>query len=171
MASSADRVCLGVIGAPHGVRGAFRVKTFTDVPEDLVVYGALSDEAGSRTFELRLVGEAKGQVVVKAAGVADRDAAQALRGTRLYVDRAALPPPDDDEFYYADLIGMTVVDRVGATVGTVKAVQDYGAGDLIEIALEDGGEALVPFTRATVPTVDVAGRRIVIDPPDGLFDD
>lgn len=171
MAPPADRVCLGVIGAPHGVRGAFRVKTFTDAPEDLVGYGPLADEAGSRTFALRIVGESKGQVVVKADGVADRDAAQALRGTRLYVERSVLPPPDDDEFYYADLIGLAVVDRAGGKVGTVKAVQDFGAGDLIEVALDDGGEALVPFTRAAVPEVDIDGGRIVIDPPDGLLDD
>ena len=169
MAVSADRVCLGVVGAPHGVRGAFRVKTFTDAAEDLVGYGPLSDETGDRVFELRIVGESKGQVVVKAAGVADRDAAQVLRGTRLYVSRSVLPPPDDDEFYYADLIGMTVVDRTGTTVGTVKAVQDFGAGDLIEVALAGGGEALVPFTRTIVPEVDIEGRRIVIDPPDGLL--
>jgi 16S rRNA processing protein RimM len=171
------RVCLGVVGAPHGVRGAVRIKSFTDEPEAIARYGALEDEAGERKFTLRVVGAAKGDgmLIATLSGVADRDRAEALRGLRLYLPRAALPPTDEDEFYYADLIGLGAALQDGTPVGTVIAVHDFGAGDMLEIAREGsaghrGQPVLVPFTRAAVPVVDVAGRRVVIDPPEGLLD-
>jgi 16S rRNA processing protein RimM len=170
--AAANRVCLAVIGAPHGVQGAVRIKSFTDEPEAVARYGALEDEAGERQFKLQVIGAAKGDgmVIAKLAGVTDRDRAVALRGLRLYLPRAALPPPGDDEFYYADLVGLAAVLEDGASLGTVVAVHDFGAGDLLEIGREQGQPVLVPFTRAAVPVVDLAAAKVVIAPPEGLFD-
>jgi 16S rRNA processing protein RimM len=165
------RVCMGVVGAPHGVRGAVRIKSFTDAPEAIADYGALEDERGARKFTLRVVGSAKGDgmVIAQLSGVTDRDQAEALRGLRLYAPRAVLPATEEDEFYHADLVGLAARLDDGTELGTVIAVHDFGAGDVIEIAPSAGQPVLVPFTRAAVPIVDIAGGRVVIDPPDGLF--
>lgn len=165
-------VCLGVVGAPHGVRGAVRIKTFTDEPAAIAGYGALEDESGERQFTLRVVGTAKGDgvVIAELAGIADRDRAEVLRGLRLYLPRASLPPTAEDEFYHADLVGLAAVLEDGSAVGKIVAVHDFGAGDVLEIARERGQPIVVPFTRAAVPVVDLAARRVVLDPPAGLID-
>lgn len=168
--SATSQVCVGQFAGAHGVRGYVRVKPFTEVPEDATRYGAVATEDGTRTFTLELVGHAKGVLVVRIAGVADRDAAQALSGTRLYVDRARLPEPDAEEFYHADLIGMAVETPDGAPLGTIRAVDDFGAGDVIELALNDGRSVMVPFTLAVVPTVDVKARRCVVALPEGALE-
>jgi 16S rRNA processing protein RimM len=124
-------------------------------------YGPLTDEAGTRRFALRVAGRLKGVVIAEIEGVEDRDAAEALRGLRLHVERAQLPPPEDGVFYHADLIGLDAVRADGTTLGTVTAVHDYGAGQSLEI----GDGMLVPFTREAVPVVDLAGRRLVVEPP------
>jgi 16S rRNA processing protein RimM len=164
------RVCVGVIVGAQGVRGAVRVKPFTASPEAVAGYGPVEDEAGGRRFELTLVGQAKGVVVAKLDGVADRDAAAALKGVRLYVPRAALPPAEEEEWYHADLLGLAAVLRDGTALGRVKAVHAFGAGDSLEIERPDTAPVMVPFTRAAVPVVDLAGGRVVIDPPEGLFE-
>lgn len=165
----AERVCVGIITGPQGVRGAVRVKSFTAAPEAVAAYGPVEDEAGTRRFELRVVGKAKGVVVATLPGVADRDAAAALKGLRLYVARDALPPPEEDEFYHADLLGLAAELADGTVLGRVRAVHDFGAGDSLEIAPEAGTPLLVPFTRAAVPVIDLAGGRIVVEPPEGLL--
>lgn len=166
------RVCLGVVGAPHGVRGEVRIKSFTDMPAAIAHYGALEDERGERRFTLSVVGSAKGDgmVIVKLSGIADRDRAEALRGLRLYAPRTVLPATAEDEFYHADLVGLAAQLADGSALGAVIAVHDFGAGDVIEIGRDEGQPVLVPFTRAAVPVVDIAGGKVVIDPPDGLFD-
>jgi 16S rRNA processing protein RimM len=163
---------MGIVGAPHGVRGLVRVKSFTDVPAAIAGYGALEDESGARKFTLRVVGAAKGDgmVIAQLSGVADRDRAEALRGLRLYAPRAALPATAEDEFYHADLVGLSAVFEDGAPLGTVVAVHDFGAGDVLEIARDAGQPLLVPFTRAAVPMVDVIGGKIVVDLPEGLIE-
>ncbi|MBV9827010.1 MAG: ribosome maturation factor RimM [Alphaproteobacteria bacterium] len=163
------RLCVGVVTGAHGVRGAVRIKSFTAEPEDVASYGPVEDERGQRHFALQLIGEAKGVVVARIPGVDDRDKAEAMRGTRLYLLRAALPPTDEDEFYHADLIGLAVCLGDGTPVGTVRAVHDFGAGDTLEIERPIGQPVMVPFTRAVVPVVDIAGGRLVIDPPPGLL--
>jgi len=160
------RVCLGAVAGAHGVRGALRVKSFTAEPEDIAAYGPVTDEAGSREFKLRIVGETRGQLVIKVDGINDRNAAEALKGTRFYVARAALPEPEADEFYHTDLIGLSAEDEAGAALGTVRAVHDHGAGTLIEIRSNEGAELLVPFTKDTVPLIDIAGGRVVVAPPE-----
>lgn len=160
------RLCLGAIAGAHGVRGLVRIKSFTEAPEDLAAYGTLTDEAGGRRFEVTVTGMAKGLLVARIAGVGDRDAAEALKGVRLFVERAALPAPEDaDEYYHADLIGLAVEDRGGGRLGRVMGVQNHGAGDILEIVRPDGSELLLPFTRALVPKVDLAGGRLVAEPP------
>jgi len=170
-AAGGARVCVGVVTGAQGVRGAVRVKPFTARPEDVAGYGPVEDEEGRRSFTVRLVGRAKGVVIGRIAGIEDRDAAAALKGTRLYVARSALPPPEAEEYYHADLLGLAAVLRDGRPLGRVRAVHDFGAGDSLEIAREGAASVLVPFTRAAVPVVDIAGGRVVIDPPDGLIEE
>ena len=164
-----NRVCVGQIGGANGVRGWVRLASYTADPADIASYGPLSDETGERTFGVTVKRVAKGIVIAAIDGVSDRNAAEKLAGLRLYVDRAALPPAGEDEFYRADLIGLAAVTPDGAPLGRIVAVDDYGAGDVIELRLPEGGSVLVPFTQAVVPVVDIAAGRLVIDPPPGLF--
>lgn len=164
MSGGKDRVVLAVIGAPHGVRGEVRIKTFTGEPMALGDYGPLFDAAGNRyeVIDLRPAGEV---VVARLSGVSDRNAAEALKGVELFVERSALPDDlEEDEFYHADLVGLAAVDPEGGEIGKVRAVHDFGAGDVLELRLAAGGTALVPFSRAAVPEIDLAARRLVIDP-------
>lgn len=165
------RVCVGIIAGAHGVRGLCRVTSFTADPASLATYGPLTDATGRREFRLRLLSSSGGQWLARIEGVADREAARALAGTELFVERSLLPPLDPEEFYHADLVGLAAVLPDGRPLGRVRAVHDFGAGDLIELALDGGGSATVPFTRAVVPVVDLAGGRVTIDPPEGLIDD
>lgn len=162
----ADRpVCLGVIVAPHGVRGAVKIKTFTDRPENIAAYGPLSDEKGRRQFTLRHFRVQGDVIVAQLEGIADRDAAEGLKGLRLHVPRAALPAPEAEEFYLTDLVGLSAEDADGQRVGTVLAVHDFGAGDVLELRAPTGGTFFLPFTRAVVPVVDLGAGRLVVDPP------
>ena len=160
------RVLVAQIGAAHGVRGEVRLKPFTQDPLSVARYGALETEDGKRRFEIEAVRPAKDMLVARLKGVGDRNAAEALKNLRLYVAREKLPAPADDEFYVADLIGLVALTAGGATFGTVTAVHNFGAGDLIEIEPAGGGATvMLPFTATTVPTIDLAGRKIVIEPP------
>ncbi len=162
-----DRVCLGVMVGAHGVRGLVKVKSFTEVPEDVAAYGAVTDRSGRQRWTLEAVGRAKGVVLVRATGVSDRDQAQALHGTELYVERAALPALEEEEtFYHADLIGLRAEDPAGVEIGRVAAVENYGAGDLLEIVDGEGRSRILPFTRAAVPEVDLAAGRLVVLAPE-----
>lgn len=167
-----SRILLGRIVAAHGIRGDVLVASFTQRPEDIAAYGALSDAAGTRAFRLRVVRVTAKGVVARIEGVGDRSAAEALRGAELWIDRARLPAADANEFYHADLIGLAAVSPTGAVVGRVVGVENYGAGDLLDIRLEGTGRTeLVPFTGAFVPEVDVAGGRLVVRMPDEAAED
>ena len=158
------RLCIGVVVGAHGVRGAVRIKAFTADPADLTAYGPLSTETG-QTWRLKGAAvDGKGVVTAKIDGVEDRNQAEALKGAKLYIERGALPEADEDEFYIADLIGLPAESLSGEPLGTIKAVFDFGAGDVIEVS-GVAGEILVPFTRAAVPVVDIKAGRVVIDPP------
>jgi 16S rRNA processing protein RimM len=164
-----ERVCVGAIGGAFGVRGEVRLKSFCAVPEDIASYGPLLGEDGRR-FEVRITGQIANGFSARLSGVSTKEAADALRGLRLYAPREALPSLPDDEFYHADLIGLEVVDTGGAPLGRVKAVLNHGAGDILELHRPGAaGTLLLPFTKAAVPTVDLTARRIVADPPDGLL--
>jgi 16S rRNA processing protein RimM len=160
------------IGAPHGLRGEVRLRSFTEDPMALTRYGALEAADGSRAFQIEAVRPAKDLLIARFAGVGDRAAAAKLRNLKLYVSRARLPEPEKESYYHGDLIGLAAVDPEGAVLGTVCAVQNFGAGDLIEIAPSAGGSSfLLPFTNAFVPVVDIPGGRVVIQLPTGLLGD
>ncbi len=155
-------VCVGVIGRPKGLRGAVRITTYTARPGDIVAYGPVRDGPGGRVVSLDLRESVKGGVVAAIDGVSDRDAAETLRGTRLYVPRSALPDPDEGEFYHADLIGLRAELADGSDYGTVSAMHNFGAGDILEVTRAAGAPEMLPFTRAVVPVVDLAGGRVVV---------
>lgn len=172
MATMKNPIQLAVIGAAHGIRGELRVKTFTADPEALGDYGPLFTSDG-RKFEVVKLRPAGSVVVVQFKGVTDRNAAEALAGTELFVDRSALPDDgEEDEFYHADLVGLEVRDETGAAVGTVSAVHNFGGGDILEIVHGGRKGVMVPFTMAAVPVVDVAGGFVAIETVSaGLADD
>ncbi len=158
-----DRILLGRIAGAHGIRGEVLIKTFTAAPENIGAYGPLSDETGTRTFKLKSARATPKGVVARLQGVDDRNGAEALRGIALYIERDRLPEAAEDEFYHADLVGLAAVSPDGKPVGEIIAVQNYGAGDLLEIRLAGSSKTeLVPFTDAAVPQVDVAARRVVV---------
>ena len=170
VAGDSARICLGIITGAHGIKGWVRVKSFTADPEAIADYGPLADESGARNFALELVGAQKGVLLARLKGVEDRNAAERLKGLRLYVQRADLPPPEDGEFYQTDLIGLAAKREDGSLFGTIRAVNDFGAGASLEIEDPSGKMVLVPFTNAAVPVVDIANKRIVVVPPSGLLD-
>lgn len=145
-----------------------RVRSFTAKPHSIADYGVLQDERGERRFELALVGESRGTLIARIPGIEDRDAAEALKGTRLYVRRVDLPEPEAEEFYEADLMGLEAVMADGTRLGTVCAVHDFGAGASLEIEDAARKTVMVPFTAAAVPMVDIAGGRVVIERSEGL---
>lgn len=163
---SRARICIGAIAGAHGVKGLVKIKSFTEKPKDVAAYDTLGDETGDRRYDVTLVGSSRGLVVARVEGVEDREAAQALRGTRLYVDRSALPATEEETYYHADLIGLDAVGVDGAAIGTVKAVHNYGAGDVIEIERRDEEPLLVSFTRSAVPEVDLTVGRLVVREPE-----
>ena len=160
------RICVAAVAGAFGVRGEARVKSFTAEPEAFAGYGPLETEDGARRFEARVTRAVKGGFAARLSGVATREDAEALKGTRLHAPRERLPALPEDEFYHADLIGLTVVDPGGATLGAVQAVHDFGAGDILEVTAPGKRPLMLTFTRATVPTVDLAAGRIVADPPE-----
>ena len=165
----ADRICVARIGAAHGVRGEVKLWSFTQDPAAVANYGPLETKDGSRRFEIEALRPAKDHFVARIAGVANRDAAEELRNLELYIPRERLPEIEEaDTFYHADLVGLEAVTKNGETIGTVSAVYNFGASDVIEIKPAAGGEPLlVPFTDATVPEINLEARHIVVVPPGG----
>lgn len=163
----AERILVARIGAPHGVKGEVRLFVFTEDPGAILDYDPLTDATGRRAFRIAALRAGKDHFVARLEGITDRTAAEALTNVDLFVARDALPPPEDeDTFYHADLIGLQVVDEADAVIGTVTALHDFGAGDILEYA-PAAPEAkartlMVPFTRDAVPVIDVPGRRVVI---------
>jgi 16S rRNA processing protein RimM len=162
----AGRIRVARIGAAHGVRGEVKLWSFTQNPAAVADYGPLESEDGARRFEIEALRAAKDHFVARLKGVEDRDTAEALCNLDLFVPRDRLPPiEDDDEFYYADLMGLAAVTPEGAELGTITAVLNFGAGDVIEIRPRGGGPPLMlPFTDATVPEIDIAAGRVVVVP-------
>jgi len=160
MAAPEGMVCVGAIAGAFGVRGEVRLKSFCAEPEAIADYAPLTTEDG-RSFDVKITRAISEGFAARLSGVQTREQAEALKGTRLYAPRDRLPALPDDEFYHADLIGLTVVDTGGAELGRVRAVHDFGAGDVLEVT--GGKELMLPFTRAVVPTVDLAAGRVVVD--------
>jgi 16S rRNA processing protein RimM len=168
---AAQKICVAKIGAAHGVRGEVRLWPFTEDPMAVLHYGPLSTRDGARQFEVARARAAKDHLVASLKGVADRDAAERLNGIELYISRDALPDTDEGEYYHADLIGLAAIDPQGASIGTVTAIHNFGAGDIIEIAPKSGPSLLLPFTNAVVPTVDLAAGHVVVELPDEIDGD
>ncbi|WP_338693634.1 ribosome maturation factor RimM [Bradyrhizobium sp. 26S5] len=164
-------VCVARIGAAHGVRGAVRLWTFTEDPLAVKDYGPLMTKDGTRQFEVTHAREAKDHLVVTLKGVASRDDAERLNGLELYIPRDRLPETDDGEYYHTDLIGLAAVTTSEQPLGKVIAIHNFGAGDIIEIAPPQGATMLLPFTNAVVPSVDLAGGRVVIELPQEIDGD
>ena len=151
-----DWVCVAVVAAAHGLRGVLKLRCFTERAEDVAAYGPVFDRNARRLFELEVIGPAPGGVLARADGIDDRTAAEALRGAELFVPRCALPELGPDEFYYSDLEGMEALRADGSRFGVVRGVDNFGAGDLIEVVADDGRRLSLPFTRRTVPSIDLA---------------
>ena len=168
--AGAAKICLGQIGAAHGVRGEVRLRSFTSQPAAIASYGPLETEDG-RVFQIESLRPAKDHLVAKFSGIGDRSAAERLAKLKLYVPRERLPElADADEFYHSDLIGLAIVDRAGQRLGTVVGIYNFGAGDVIEMRPSDGtATQMLPFDAATVPEVDVAGGRMVVAAVEGMF--
>lgn len=174
-ATSDKLLLLGAIIGAHGIKGEVKVKSFAAQPSDIAAYGPLSDAGEKRRFDLSVVGTAdatRGILIARIAGVADRNAAEALKGTELYVARAKLPHlADSEEFYFADLIGLLAVDAAGKPYGRIVSVDNYGAGDLLLVAPEgDADSFVVPFTKAFVPVVDLKAGKVTLNLPADFFE-
>jgi 16S rRNA processing protein RimM len=162
-----ERVIVAKIGAAHGVRGEVKLWPFTQDPMAVAEYGPLETMDGARRFEIETVRAAGNHLVARLKGVGDRDAAQALTNTELYVPRDRLPAIDDDgTYYHSDLVGLDAVSEDGAQIGTIHAVHDFGAGAVLEITpLYSGDTLMLPFTDATVPKIDLDAKQVVVVPP------
>ena len=171
MSGSRERICLGVVGAPHGVRGHFRIKTYTEHPSDVAAYGPLTMANGAK-LTISIVRPAKGDMVIaRAEEISNPEAVKALTGQQLFVARKMLPETDDeDEFYITDLVGLRAEMNNGAPAGEFVAVHDFGAGDLIELKNIPNikGTRYIRFTKELVPIIDMDGRRIILS--DDAFD-
>lgn len=157
-------ILMATIGAAQGLKGEVRVNPLTSDPLALLGYNHFTDSAGRR-FEIERGRAQKNVLIAKFKGVDDRTAAETLNGTQLFVERAALDKvaKDEDEFLYADLVGLKVLDETGYDWGQVAAVFEFGAGDILEIKCADGKLRMIPFSKAAVPLVDVAGGLVRID--------
>ena len=160
------RICVGAVAGAHGVKGDVRIKTFTENPMDIAAYGALSDEAGQNTFEILNTYPDKMGARVRFRNVTSRSQAEALKGTRLYVERDHLPELDEEDFYHADLIGLTAVTVQGEKLGMVKAVHNFGSADLLEIEGQ-----FIPFTKINVPEIDFKLGKLTVIPPQDFEDE
>ena len=166
-----DKICVGAIAGSFGVKGEIRLKSFTSEPTALADYGVLTSEDGKLEFSITLTRPIKNGFSATVSGVKTKEEADALKGTKLFADRAKLPELPDDEYYYSDLEGLEVFDAGGAIIGRVKTVQNHGAADLLEVQTKStSATVLIPFTMDVVPTVDLSSGRIVVDPPEGLLD-
>jgi 16S rRNA processing protein RimM len=161
-----DRLCVAVIAGAHGVRGDVRIKSFTADPDGLAAYGPLTDKTGARKFRIKVHGLARGLLRAHIKGVDDRNAAEALAGMELYVERGQLAEPAEDEFYHSDLIGLKAELQDGSQYGVVRALHDFGAGDVIEIAVAAGGTVILPFTKAVIPSVNLENGIVVVALPE-----
>jgi 16S rRNA processing protein RimM len=168
---SPSQICVARIGAAHGVRGAVKLWTFTEDPLAVKDYGPLATKDGARRFEVTSAREAKGHLVATLEGVTTREQAELLNGVELYIARERLPDAAENEYYHADLIGLAAVTPTAQPLGRVVAIHNFGAGDIIEIAPPHGATMLLPFTHAVVPTVDLAGGRVVIELPQEIEGD
>ncbi len=165
-----SRILVGIFGAPHGVRGEVRLKSFTGDPMAIADYPRVTDESGARSFKIVAARPVKDDMlIVRVEGVGDRTAAEKLTHVSLSIAREDLPPADEDEFYHADLLGLRAETRDGTLLGNIAAVLNFGAGDILDIRPDIGENLLLPFTKKVVPIVDLAAGRVIIEPPEDII--
>ncbi|EAV42736.1 16S rRNA processing protein RimM [Stappia aggregata IAM 12614] len=164
-----QKVLMAKIGAAHGIRGEVRVKPYGDDPLSFADYGILTTRDGKRSFEVERARVQKTVVITKFKGITDRNQAEELNGIDLFIDRDQLPEPEEDEFYYSDLTGLDVLDQTGETLGKIIAVQDFGAGDLLEVRPKRGRSFYIPFTKDFVPEIDLENGRVCVSLPEDYF--
>jgi 16S rRNA processing protein RimM len=169
--TKAALICVAKIGAAHGVRGEVKLWPFTEDPLAVLHYGPLTTRDGARQFEVLRARVAKDHLVATIKDIASRDDAERINGVELYIPRDRLPDTDDGEYYHADLIGLRAVNAAGEQIGTITAIHNFGAGDIVEIAPMRGPSLLLPFTNAVVPTVDLAAGHAVIEVPSEIEGD
>jgi 16S rRNA processing protein RimM len=167
---ASELICVGAVTGARGIKGDVRIKSFTADPHDIASYGPLYDKTGNVAYKLKVTGQAKDQLIGRILGTPDRTAAEKLKGLQFFVPRDNLPETGDDEFYFSDLIGLNVEDTKGKALGAISSVENFGAGDVLEIVGVINGSLMVTFTKETVPLVDIQNGLVVIDPPDGVFD-
>ena len=164
-----NRICVGVVVGPHGLQGAVKIKSFMVEPADIVAYGPLTDKNGDRKFEIDLVSSNGKGLIANFSGITDRKSSEAIRGLELFLSRDILPELDEDEFYYSDLVGLLAENTNGEKIGVVGLVDNYGAGEIMEVNMEDGGVAIFSMTKDVVLEIDLRNKRVVINPPVEVF--
>ena len=164
-----NRVCIGVVTGLHGLKGEVKLKSFTAEPKDVAAYGPVANKSGEQSFEIRIISSSQKGLIAELSGVNDRNAAEAIQGTELYVSRDKLPELEEDEFYYSDLIGLPVEHIDGGAIGIVSLVDNYGAGEVMEVELKDGGTEMFLMSRDVVPEIDLENGRIVVNPPTEVY--
>ena len=162
------KICVGTVSGPKGLDGSLRIRSYTTQPEDITSYGPVSDKTEKNHYDIHILQSTKKGLVVKISGIEDRDAAEAIKGLDLYVSRGSLPELDEGEFYFSDLIGLDAVNLNGSLIGKVKSVDNFGAGNVMELEMRDGNFRSLPFSLDVVPVVDIAGGRVVVKPPTEL---
>lgn len=168
--SDENHICVGAFSGSYGVNGEVRLKSFCADPEAIADYSPLTTDDGKRSYGISLTRSIKGALVAKVDGITNKEDADTLKGIRLFAKRDQLPALPDDEFYYTDLVGLTVLDTGGTVLGKVHAVQNHGASDLLEVIVSgSSATVLLPFTNEVVPTVDLTAGRIIVDPPEGAL--
>lgn len=162
---NANRICLGAIVGVHGIKGEVKVKSFTEIDEDIDQYGPLENKAGDKKFSVKVTGHSKELLRVKIKGVDDRNVSESLIGTELYVNKDVLPELEEDEYYHSDLIGLKVIEKTSnQEAGTVVGVYNFGAGEILEIKVNSTGKLeMIPFTKQYVPTVNVKEGFIIVE--------
>jgi 16S rRNA processing protein RimM len=164
-----DRICVGIIVGSHGLQGAVKIKSFMVISDDITIYGPLTDKNGKKSFKLDLISSNNKGIVAKLRGITDRTASDKLRGLELYLSRDLLPDLKEDEFYYSDLVGLVVENMNSEIIGTVGMVDNYGAGEVIEVDLQGGGTEMYRMSLGVVPEIDLKNGRIVVNPPFDVF--
>jgi 16S rRNA processing protein RimM len=164
MTLTSDRlICVGKVLSPHGIKGQVKIKSFTEDPETLAEFPVLYDGKKQINYRITLHSINKDVLIASISGVNDRTAAEGVKGKELFVERSMLPVlEDEEEFYYEDMIGLAVFSSQGEPIGQVKALHNFGAGDMMEVTCENGKDMLIPFTHKTVPVVDIAGGRVAL---------
>ena len=164
-----ELVCIGLVTGPHGLNGEVKIRSFMENPSDIARFGLLTDKSGRKEFKIELIAEKQRFLIARLSGIEDRNASEAIKGMELFILREMLPELDDDEFYYSDLIGLSVENCDGEIIGVVGAVDNYGAGEILEVNMNDGGVEIFHMSKNVVPLIDLENRRVVIDPPTEIF--